>query len=98
MAALGTMMMRYNTTGEGPNYKGCWARSTVWGYNQYLKIIEKQYEAVTESVGNAVKLICTENGIQRFEAQFWKEFEERFRKDALDEIHADDTKGQNEKQ
>ncbi|KAL8884037.1 MAG: hypothetical protein Q9192_006939 [Flavoplaca navasiana] len=57
--------------GNGPDYPNCWARSTAWAHGEFLKIIEKQHDAVSDSIGNAVSLIGADkhrNG----------EFQERF--------------------
>ncbi|KAL8751503.1 MAG: hypothetical protein Q9199_006375 [Rusavskia elegans] len=95
VAALGTIFIRSQVTGEGPDYKNCWARSTAWAHAKYLKMIEKQYDAVSESIGNAVSLIGADkhrNG--EFEERFREEFEERLTNESLDEISGGEIKGQ----
>ncbi|KAI4277787.1 MAG: hypothetical protein L6R38_005370 [Xanthoria sp. 2 TBL-2021] len=94
VAALGRLFVRSHVTGDGPNYKNCWARSTAWAHAKYLKIIEKQYDAVSESIGNAVSLIgANKHTNGEFEERFREEFEEHLTNESLDEIYGDETKG-----
>ncbi|KAL9626279.1 MAG: hypothetical protein Q9204_007432, partial [Flavoplaca sp. TL-2023a] len=79
--------------GNGPDYKNCWARSTAWAHAEFLKIIEKQYDAVSESIGNAVSLIGADKHRDgEFEERFWTEFEERLANEPLENTSGDGTK------
>ncbi|KAL8837204.1 MAG: hypothetical protein Q9176_005835 [Flavoplaca citrina] len=98
VADLGTIFTRSHVTGNGPDYKNCWARSTAWAHAEFLKIIEKQYDVVSESIGNAVSLIGADkhrNG--EFEERFWAEFEERLANENLENISGDDISEQKHK-
>ncbi|KAL8850771.1 MAG: hypothetical protein Q9221_004269 [Calogaya cf. arnoldii] len=97
IAALASVMIRLKHTGEWPNYEERWAETTVWGYNEYLKVVEKQHEEVTKSLAKACHLISTETGVEKFKDQFRKDFQKRLMEAGLDETYADDRKGQNDK-
>ncbi|KAL9015775.1 MAG: hypothetical protein Q9180_008843 [Flavoplaca navasiana] len=72
VADLGTVLIRSDVTGTGPDYPNCWARSTAFAYGEYLKTIKKQFAAVTETFGIAASLIGADKHTSgEFEERVW---------------------------
>ncbi|KAL8912927.1 MAG: hypothetical protein Q9172_007395 [Xanthocarpia lactea] len=72
MADFSTVALRHSITGQPPNYKRCWARSTVWGFSAYMKATRAQHDVVVKRMAEATAFLTGEGGEDGDGGGFWR--------------------------